>query len=193
MTGPWIAAFVALWVVTLLTAVVVLGLLRRVNTVLDSAEKRLAAAMTPGVGGAAPGTTIGPFEAALDGATISSDELFPGVFVFMSPGCEPCKGLAGELGKIGDRVDDVPVYVVLEDTPDARELPLPANVRVLYQRERAVSAAFDTNATPQAFAVDRAATVIERAVPGNAEHVRELAARCEQPSGPEGDGSHLAV
>jgi thiol-disulfide isomerase/thioredoxin len=183
VSGPWIAGFVALWVVTLLTATLVLGLLRRVNMVLDSAEKRLVDSMAgAGFGGAAPGTTIAPFEAALNGATVSSDELVPGVFVFMSTACEPCKALAKELGKVGERVDDVPVYAVFEDTPDAREYPLPPNVRVLYQRERAVSTAFDTTSTPQAFAVDATATVVEQMIPGTAKHVRELAARCRVPT-----------
>ena len=194
MTAAWIAAFAALWIVVVLTVAVVLGLLRRVNTVLDAAEKRLAESMVgPGAGGAPPGTTITPFEAALNGATVSSQQLFPGVFVFMSTGCEPCKRLARELGKIGERVDNVPIYVVFEDTPLAREFPLPANVRVLYQRQGVVSAAFDSTATPQAFAVDEAAVVVERTIPGTAKDVRELSARCKRASSTDAGSAEPAV
>jgi len=194
VSGPWIAGFVALWVVTLLTATLVLGLLRRVNTVLDAAEKRLADSMAgTGFGGAPPGTTIGPFEAALNGATVSSNELFPAILVFMSSDCEPCQALAGELGKVGERVEDVPVYAVFDDTPAAREFPLPTNVRVLYQRERAVSEAFETTATPQAFAIDATATVVERTIPGTAKHVRELAAQCRNATAADGDRSSVTA
>lgn len=43
MTTPWISVFVALWVIVLLLAVVVVGVLRRIGGVLDAAEAQLAA------------------------------------------------------------------------------------------------------------------------------------------------------
>jgi thiol-disulfide isomerase/thioredoxin len=185
MTAPWIVGFVALWGVTLLTATIVLGLLRRVSTVLEAAERRLAdSTVGPGAGGAAPGTRIEHFEARLDGASVSSDELFPGVFVFMSTGCEPCRGLAKSLAKVGERVGRIPVYVVFEDTPAVRDFPIPPNVRVLYQQRRVVSDAFDTIATPQAFAVSEEATIVERRIPGSADDIRELARLCDESNRP---------
>ena len=190
MSGPWIAGFVALWVVTLLLATLVIGLLRRVNNVLETAERRVASAPgVPGIGGAAPGTAIGAFEADLDGATVSSQDLFPAVFLFLATGCAPCLELAPQLGSLGREVDGVPLYVVLEDTPEGREFPVPPEVPVVYQRERAVSDAFETHATPQAFAVDATGTVVEQTVPGTTKQLRELAARSKAPAGGDGAAS----
>ena len=190
MSTPWIVAFVVLWAFSLLTATILLGLLRRVTTVLESAEAAVANALTgPGAGGAPPGTRIPTFEATADGGrTVSSAELLEdgAVFVFMETGCEPCKELAGRLRNTGERLDGVPFYIVLEDTPAAREFPLPPGVPVLYQRGGAVSRAFDSHATPQAFAVDATATVIERTIPGTTDHLRDLARRCREAVASEG-------
>jgi hypothetical protein len=190
MSGPWIAGFVALWIATILLGTLVIGLLRRVNNVLETAERRVASASGgPGIGGAAPGTTIGAFEADLGGITVSSHDLFPGVFLFLSTPCALCLELAPQLGSFGREVDDVPVYVVLEDTPEGREFPVPPEVPVLYQRKRAVSDAFETHATPQAFAVDAKGTVVEQAVPSTTTKLRELAARSKAPAGGDGAAS----
>lgn len=186
MSTPWIVAFGALWVVTLLLAAVVLGLLRRVGTVLESAEVAAASAIAgggPGVFGAAPGTRLPAFEATTEeGRLVDSAELLRegGVFVFMERGCEPCKQLAGKLDGVGARIDGVPLYVVVGDGQAGRELSLPPSLTVLYQHDGAVSGAFESRATPQAFAVDSTATVVERIVPGTKEHLGQLAARCKQ-------------
>jgi hypothetical protein len=190
MSGPWIAGFVALWVVTLLLGTLVIGLLRRVNNVLETAERRVASIPGElGIGGARPGTAIGPFEAELDGVTVSSHDLFPGVFILLSTGCAPCVELAPQLGSLGREVDGVGVYVVLEDTPEGRDFPLPPEVPVLWQHERAVSNAFETHATPQAFAVDPTGTVVEQAVPSTPKQLRELAVRSKAPAGGDGAAS----
>jgi AhpC/TSA family len=186
VSTPWIVAFVALWIFTLLLATILLGLLRRVMTVLEAAEARVTNALTaPRTEGAAPGTRIPAFEATMDGgrAVESTALLREGaVLVFMEAGCEPCKQLAAELEGVGERIDGVPLYVVVEGAPAAAELALPPSLSVLYQREGAVSRAFETRATPQAFAVDATATVVERMIPGTRKHLRELASRCKQAS-----------
>jgi hypothetical protein len=162
----------------------VLGLLRRVTTVLEAAEAAVAGALdVPRAEGAAPGTRIPPFEVTTDGGrSVESTELLRegGVLVLMEAGCEPCRQLARELDGVGERIDGVPLHVVVEDTPAGRELPLPPGLSVLYQRDGAVSQAFGSRATPLAFALDPTGTVLERTIPGTRRHLRELAARCRE-------------
>lgn len=177
MSTPWAVAFVALWAVVILLAVVVLGLLRRIGAVLERTEATITAAARS-VGGARPVTKIGSFEVRnVDRAIVSSSELFStgSVVLFMSAGCEPCRKLASELTGVTDTIDGVPLYVLIEDSRVAREFPLPPRATVLYQVDSAASRAFANLVTPQAFAVDVGGEVIDVAVPASAQDIRRLA------------------
>jgi hypothetical protein len=59
MTAPWIAAFVALWVLVVLVALTVAGLLRRLNGILEQAESRPAS--DHGGWGISPGARVPEF------------------------------------------------------------------------------------------------------------------------------------
>lgn len=182
MTTPWIVAFVALWVLTLLLAVVVTGLLRRVTAVLERAEARVAGtAAPPDRGGLEPGSHVPPFVVRDDaGAPVPSEDLLAsgGVVLFMDADCDPCQRLAEELAQVGDTLDGLPLVVVLREP--AADLTLPPGVPTLYQPNREASTAFRNIASPQAFAVDAAGVVRERAIASRLEDLRRLAHALEE-------------
>ncbi len=178
MSGPWIGAFAALWVVVLTSVVVELGFLRRATLVLERVEARLAS--RPTHLGAAPGDKVGNFVARRrDGTPVSSTDLLrsPAMYLFMEPGCEPCANLAAELEREGASTDGLPLYIVMEDSPIGRAINLPSTIEVLYQAEGAVSAAFTNLATPQAYVVGVGGVVQDSVVPGSVESIQNLAKR----------------
>lgn len=183
MSAPWIVAFLSLSGIVLLLAVTLLGLLRRVTGVLERTEARLAEAPAQLGGGAAPGTKIPAFEVlSAEGKPVSSSELFsrPAVALFLSAGCQPCRKLVAELTAGDASLSGVPLLAFIEDTAAAREFPLAPELSVFYQRQQAAAAAFQSTATPQAFAVDAGEIVYERTVPGSRRHLLELATRLRQ-------------
>jgi hypothetical protein len=180
MSAPWIAAFVALWLVVVLVVVVVLGFLRRATSVLEVAEQRLASVLRSGIdlGGVAPGSIMSLFELRdRTGTTVSSDTLIdePTLLLFLSPNCAPCKRLVAELR--GTDIDGLPFVVVLEDTAGAGEYPLADDVRLLFQTGQSVSQLFESTVTPQAFVVDIGGFVLERVIPNSLADLRQVALR----------------
>jgi thiol-disulfide isomerase/thioredoxin len=179
MTAPWIAAFAVLSVLVLLLAVLQLGLLRRIDAVLDRAESRLGRLPSEEDElGVSAGTRISPFE-VVDGhgQVISSSTLLghPALFLFLSPGCAPCRSLVEELNE--DATFDPPTLIVafLPDSPAGKALQMPSSLTVLYDRNGSVSQAFGSRALPQAFAVDGEGVVAAREVPGSVADLERLA------------------
>lgn len=176
MSGPWVAAFAALWLVTLLNTAVVLGGLRRIANVLERAEARL-----PGEGpafGAAVGSAIDPFDLVDEGGReLGWAELVrePTIFLFMSKHCAACDGLAEHLAGSREQVDGVPLVVVVDDGAEARPEGLPPDLSVLYQRDGAATRALDNRATPQAYVLDPSGVVLGRRVPATLDDLRDLA------------------
>ena len=174
MSGPWIGAFVVLWLVTLLNTAVVLGGLRRIVNVLERAEARLPAEAS--ASGAAVGSAIDPFDLVdEEGRELSWTELVQErtIFLFMSKRCTACDELARRLGS-QQHVDGVPLVVVMDDAEAGRE-GLPPGLRVLYERDGAATRALGNRATPQAYVVDRSGVVLGRTVPATLEELRNLA------------------
>src|SRR5487761_1176005 len=95
MSGPWLAAFVTLWILVIVLAGLLLGLLRRVEGILTRAESHAAAMfITPNFG-----LRAGEFVPAFmgqdaDGRTVDSSEVLPEaplVFLFVEQACRPCR------------------------------------------------------------------------------------------------------
>jgi hypothetical protein len=174
VSGAWVAAFVALWLVTLLNTVVVLGGLRRILNVLEHVEARLPAEAS--ASGAAVGSTIAPFDLVDgEGRELAWTELVQErtIFLLMSKHCAACEALAGRLGS-RQHVDGVPLVVVMDDAEAGRE-GLPPGLRVLYERDGAATRALGNRATPQAYVVDRSGIVLGRTVLATLEELRNLA------------------
>lgn len=179
MTAPWIAAFICLWMVALLLVFLQLGWFRRVAFLLEQAEARLqASGLDPGAQGLASGSSVPQFEGVdADGTPIRTNELAGKdvIYLFLSSDCEPCHDLVDDLSKHGTPDERSLLVAVIDDSPGGRALRLPDKVLTLYQHNEAVSRAFGTSATPHAFAVDAAGTIVEKSIPSTAEHIRRLA------------------
>lgn len=179
MTAPWVVAFALLWVVVLLVAVLVLGMFRRAVNVLEQAESRFkASTMDSVMGGLPPGSRVPDFEMVdHDGALIlfSDHPLGPAVYVFLSIDCEPCHALLDNIRREGLHVGPVAFVAVIDDISQGRALELPEGIRPIYQRAGSVSSAFQTTATPHAFAVDRNGVVVDVTIPNSVDDLVRLA------------------
>jgi len=171
----WIIAFVSLWLVVMIVAVILLGYLRRVTAILERAEIAVTSGQV-NFGGARVGMQVGQFE-VLDsaGRHVASDELLASeaIYILLHSGCEPCRHLVAKLR--GLPPDGVPVIAVVDDTPAGREFELPDHLRNLFDPDGSIGLAFKSGGTPQAFAVAAGGIVIDLIVPGSVADIEQLA------------------
>lgn len=180
MSGPWIVAVVTLWVVVVLLAVLVLGLLRRIAPVLEQAERaaHVGRAMDAGFG-APDGTAIPPF-AVVDasGRSVPFDDVGPAdrVVLFVDADCAACGAVTAGLAADPATATLPLVAVTGRGTPPSHYDALAAaGVPVVGQPDGAASAAFAQRAFPLAFAVAGGA-VVRSTVPGSVADLERLAA-----------------
>jgi hypothetical protein len=185
VTGPWIAAFVALWLLVLVLAFLLLGVLRRILPVLEEAERHGHGGPL-GLGGLPAGTPLPDFEVE----TEAGDPLRAGdlrnrqaVWLLASAGCAPCEALAAELRQAGEPALDVPLVAVSDASEPGRTLGFPAWVTRLYQRGGAAADALRTDATPHAVAVDGHGVVVATITPNTLDDLRALARRLTEGGG----------
>jgi hypothetical protein len=173
MSTIWQVAVVVLWVFVLGIGVLVLGMIRRTSDVLERLE---ASGQQPQVG-AEPMSFVPPFELRdADGTRVTSAELFvepASLALFVEPTCAPCRALMEELAGIGDRLEEIPVHVIVSDSTVARN-GFAEGVRTLFQNGEATRA-FSNHATPQAYAVGRDGFVLDRRLPSSLDDLREMA------------------
>ena len=173
MSTPWIAAYAVLWLAVLVVAFTMVGIVRRISGVLEGLEQRMSAG--PGDFGAAVKSTISPFQVVgADGRAVAYDELVtePTLLLVMSNHCSACTALAKELEGIGGSIGDVPFALVTDADP---EVPYPATLRVLFDRDGAATKALDNRATPQAYVLDPTGLVHDRKVPGSLRDLEGMA------------------
>jgi hypothetical protein len=131
----------------------VLGLLRRVGDALDRVQVTLSA---PDLG-APVGSTIPSFTlSTIDGRRIHGDTISGPrhtLFLFLGAGCAACGPVVATLGDDSDRIDDVPLVVVLREPHEVEELRLPASARALFDQDGSAGVAFGNRATPQGYLV----------------------------------------
>ncbi len=175
MSGPWIAAFGALWVVTLGIGLAVLGILRRFSAVLEAAEARVSAQNELG---APVRSTVADFKLYDESGRVAltRDAVNePTLLLFVEPGCGACRQLVQELDGTGATLDGVPFAIVIEDSRRARAFAFPEGVRVVYEQHGDVFRAFRNRATPQAYVIDNEGLVLARKVPASALDLHEMA------------------
>jgi hypothetical protein len=176
LTTPWIVAFLALSSVVVAEALLLIGFLRRALAVLEAAESRLSGSGTQ-IGGATPGMSVPAFEVRNShGQRVRSDELTnaPTLFLFLSAHCEPCRPLLAQLRASGWDQSEPRLVAVLGESVADRALEFPAGVRAVYQSDRAAAHAFESTATPQAFAVDASGVVTASTIPESIDDLRRL-------------------
>lgn len=174
MSAWWIIAFVSLWLVVMIVALIVLGFLRRVTAVLERAEIAVTSGQV-NLGGARAGMEIEPFQVVdRSRREVTSHELFvsPSTYLLLHSGCEPCRHLVDRIR--GLRPSEIPVIAILDDTPAGRETRLPSHVGLLFDHDGSVGTAFRIGGTPQAFAVAEGGVIVETLVPSSAADIEHL-------------------
>jgi hypothetical protein len=187
MSVPWVVAFVSLWVLVILTAVVVVGVLRRISGVLEQAEARLRSSDSGfALGGIPVASRVPEFRVFQgNGSNGGSHEVMwadlidaPTILLFMDQDCEPCRQVANEVDAAIDELKGVRFLVVLNEEA-GRPQWLPTRVPVVYERRQEVSQAFENTATPQAYLLDPSRLVLAKRVIGSLSDLRELARESE--------------
>lgn len=181
MSSAWVVAYALLSVVVILLAVLVLGTLRRISTVLERAELVLS---SPGSrpGGLEAGAVVPDFEAvSAEGVPFTAADLEnrQSLVVLVDRDCPPCRQLLGELGE--ERPTDLPELLVVfgervlhNGVPD-----VPGATAVLVQVDGSVSRAFESGSTPHTFALD-GRRVVASGTPNTIEGLRHLALRLRE-------------
>ena len=180
MSGPWLAAFVTLWILVMVLAGLLLGLLRRVEGILTRAESHAAAMFITPNFGLRPGELVPAFVGQdADGRTVDSSEVLseaPLVFLFVEEGCRPCGQLVTDLATEGWQAS-TPLIVIASNQLKSREWlnECPAGVSLVFEEDRHISDAFSTGTTPNAFLVGDQRTVIAQFVPASLSALRSWA------------------
>jgi thiol-disulfide isomerase/thioredoxin len=178
MHGVWLVTFLTQSALLLVVTLVVVGTLRRISPLLERAE-----AVVRGAGGRiapsglSPGARVPAFIARYpNGQLVSASDFAeqPVVYLFMQEGCGPCRALAGQLASHPTPLE-VPLLIVTDEEADTKKSEIPRWAHVLLEHEGAVSKAFQSNAYPQAFAVNAAGLVAGTLIPGDVKDLRELA------------------
>lgn len=178
MTTPWMVIVSVLCGYSLLLGVLVLGLFRRVVSVLDRTEARLRGPVHVQPPGLAPGSVVPPFEGYdAAGERFDHQKLLGrrSLVVFLSPDCRPCHALAAEFAAAGDALAG-DILAVVSDSAEGREFAAQLSVQVVFQPDHEIAHAFGTDATPHVFAIDERGVVVTSGTANDAEGLRDLAA-----------------
>ncbi len=143
MSTAWAFAFALLWLLVILVGLIVAGTLRRINGVLEHTEARLRELpVAAGPGGVELGAPLPEFRAQrLQGGWATDGHVrgLPAVVLFLSADCPPCKLLARDVRR--GRALGVPLYVVLNNADEARDLGVDSFKNVLTQTNGELSRA----------------------------------------------------
>jgi AhpC/TSA family len=192
MTGTWIAAFVALWILLAAVAGVVLGVLRRTLVALDRVEARvrLASVIHPG-----DGLEMGEQAPRVVGRTSAGRHVSwefggsPSLVLFLGAHCRPCHDLAHAMRTASGVRGDTKLRIVVDDSDDGRKLAEGLPGQILYQSNSSVARAFKTVTTPHAFAISKNGSIVEVAIPHSLEEL-ELLAACARKGGDHRPAEH---
>lgn len=170
----WAITVVVLCVAVAALSAVVLGLMRQVIPVL---ERVPATANGPALAITGPevGRPLPHFTAAGPDGEFTNDYLRnrPALLLFLSVGCGPCENLASEL-RSADLDGLAGELIVITSQGGAELLKIPADLRVVAERDREVAKALSVASYPYAIAVDPHGIVTATRVPNTVEHLQRL-------------------
>lgn len=186
MTGPWMVAFGALWLLVIVIAVLVTGLLRRTTATLERLDQYMQyQARTQEMSRLPVGVTVPAFSAYdLEGRLVTSDELFErrSLTLFLGDSCEPCDELVEELMTSEIRLPGAQLVVVgrSKTLESLVERWGAGTVRAFADSEAGeISRAFDNRVIPQAFVVDPPGTLAASNIPNTVRDLERMVERVE--------------
>lgn len=182
MSLPWVVAFLALWVLVIVLAALVLGMMRRMAPLLAKVERITDQQnLPPDHAGLPPGSEVPPFDVVDEAGRklrLGRTLPLPAVLLFVDGACPPCKELVEDLLAQAESLRGTRLYVVLKDGSFADEPGFRAlrekDLRVFEQRDRQASEAFRQNAIPQAFAVGADRRVAESRITNTVEELKMM-------------------
>lgn len=187
MTAPWIAAFVALWILVLILGLLVLGTLRRLVPLMERFEANVSSgAASPSPGGLSPGTVVPPFRAQEVGGDEFTDADLRGsrtIVLFLGSSCRACERFVRDLVKGRVPALEARLVAVSDDLGAARQLARSEDVTVLVEERRSLARVFESHATPHAFVVGEDGTVLASGTPNDWKRLSDLVARAEKGGG----------
>jgi hypothetical protein len=187
VTAPWIAAFVALWILVLILGLLVLGTLRRLMPLMERFEAGLSVGATsPSPRGLSPGTVVPPFRAQEIGGAVLTDADLRGstsIVLFLGSSCRACERFIRDLARGRVPALEARLVPVADETDMARELARSEDTTVLVDEHRALARVFESEATPHAFVVGEDGGVLASGTPNDWNRVRDLLARAQKGGG----------
>lgn len=161
MSAPWMAAVISLWVLFVVLALVVIGVLRRVVAALETLSESGSFSTRELAGGPPVGSSLPAMELrGQDGGQLSLAELSgPFVLAVLTSHCAPCLGIAERLRAGQDTMSWLDGVVVVTDPEGPARLDLPEPVTVLVDPQSQVVATLQLPGTPFVIAVGADGTV----------------------------------
>jgi hypothetical protein len=171
MSGPWIIAFCALVVLVLVLGGLVLGMLARVDRVLDEIDAR-----TPRhrdhVGGLEVGQELPLRE--FTSPDLSGPVRFDrAIVVFAAQGCAPCEALMADLAGRAAATDEWR-RVLVWDGDRQPPVPEPPGWLVVKEQAAALRRLFEVRGTPFGIVADQAGRVAATGIPNTATDIDKL-------------------
>ncbi len=191
MSPGWVAVFIALWVVVVVSVVLQLGTLRLVVPLLERAQ-HMASGAHPAQQGPPVGTALPEFEVTdAAGVLQTVNGQCGSIIVFLRSGCGPCRVLADELGQVdlGRLADEM---IIVTDPGGPTSLGLTSRLRVFMQACEGDNP-LNIRATPFALAVDGSGIVAGSIVPNRVEQLRIRANLIRVTPGISGDSGSISA
>ena len=182
MSIGWIALVLVLWIVVLVLAVMVVGILRRVAPLLERVGDASSLPSPFAPLGLPPGSRLPAFHArTLNNERFTADELLgrTAIVLFLDGNCSACRMLEDDMWQSGIVEVDTHLYIVVSDESEALRLT-GLEATILLQRDNAVTRAFASNATPHAFGVSADGFVLANETPNTAAGLRRIAEQLEE-------------
>jgi hypothetical protein len=183
MPAAWIVLIGALWLVVLLLAVLVLGLVRRVSQ-LEAVQLTISPANAPNTPyddqRLAPGAML-PIAAEVERLWSGDRGRAKRLFLVLSSRCGPCRKLADELRegwRTGEMVDELELVVITDPDGVASYADLGAS-DIVAQTAGQVSRAWGVPGTPFAVAVDASGLISASGFARTPAGLREIAETLE--------------
>jgi hypothetical protein len=173
---------VTLWMLVVVIAAVVVGILRRVIPLLErvgdssSLPSRLAPLGLP------VGSRLPAFHArTLDDERFTADDLLGSnaIVLFLDSNCPACRMLEVDMHRSGMAELSTRLFIVVRDASEALRLT-GLEATILLQRDNAVTRAFASNATPHAFAISAEGLVVATETPNTVAGLQRLAGQIEE-------------
>lgn len=178
MSGAWLVLFIALWMVSALLVVLVIGLSRRIE-----ALESLTASAGGHVRKPAPDQFVGQnfSEHAIESGVATRADGLAGVFLFVSENCGPCQQLSSDIASNLDasgagslvRAVESPVVIITDQPGTFDQL---GATRVVVDQDESIRHGFEINGTPVGIALDQEGVVVEALIASRLEDVQKLSA-----------------